>query len=392
MTDKPGVVLTAGDFQALAVLRSMSRRGIPVLVADHEHNICRYSRFRHRTAKAPPPSDDVKYADFLVDLARRENLDGWMLLPNNDACVHAISRHKARLDSVYRVPLPDHEVIKKVYVKRNTYDIAQRYGIPAPRLYRAANLEQLMSIPITFPVVVKPSVRDHFYSKVKIKGFKVDDRQQLDTVYRRVCKVIGPDEVIVQEFIPGGAEHLYSFCPFFKNGRTVGGVMARRSRQHPMDFGHASTFAELVDIPELRHAAENFLTLISYYGIAEVEFMFDKRDCQYKLIEVNPRIWGWHSLAIGAGVDLPYLLYCDATNGGHMRTDPIFPEEPLKWVRLVTDIPTVAMEVGKRRMSLRHYANSMRGKKVFAVLDPGDPLPFLAELCMLPYLWVKRRF
>ena len=78
--------------------------------------------------------------------------------------------------------------------------------------------------------------------------------------------------------------------------------MARRARQHPMDFGHASTFAELVDIPEIRNIAERFLGLIDYYGLAEVEFMQDPRDGNYKLIEVNPRVWGWHTIAIASGV------------------------------------------------------------------------------------------
>ena len=42
-----------------------------------------------------------------------------------------------------------------------------------------------------------------------------------------------------------------------------------------MDFGHASTFAEIVDIPEIKEISEKFLNLIGYYGIGEVEFMQD---------------------------------------------------------------------------------------------------------------------
>lgn len=40
--------------------------------------------------------------------------------------------------------------------------------------------------------------------------------------------------------------------------------------------------------------------------------MRDLRDEVYKLLEVNPRFKGWHSLAIAAGIDLPYLWYRDA--------------------------------------------------------------------------------
>ena len=66
-------------------------------------------------------------------------------------------------------------------------------------------------------------------------------------------------------------------------------------------------------MPEMRTVGERFLSLIDYSGVGEVEFMRDPRDGVYKLLEVNPRFWGWHSLAIAAGIDLPYLWYRDAT-------------------------------------------------------------------------------
>jgi predicted ATP-grasp superfamily ATP-dependent carboligase len=156
-----------------------------------------------------------------------------------------------------------------------------------------------------------------------------------------------------------------------------------------MDFGHASTYVELVDIPELRSLAEKFLRLINFYGIAEVEFMQDPRDYQYKLIEVNPRVWGWHTIAIAAGVDLPYLLYQDMI-GQEIEVPPSLKQ--VKWVRLTTDIPTVLLEVMKGNMKVGDYIASMRGKKADAVLSLNDPLPFLAEIALIPYLSVKRGF
>jgi predicted ATP-grasp superfamily ATP-dependent carboligase len=195
--------------------------------------------------------------------------------------------------------------------------------------------------------------------------------------------------VLVQEYIPGGPNHLYSFCPFFKNGRVLVSIMARRSRQHPMDFGHASTFAELVSIEDIQKIAEKFLGLIDYYGIAEVEFMQDPRSGEYKLIEVNPRVWGWHTLAIAAGVDFPYILYQDMI-GDKMEFQ--LPMNHMKWVRLITDVPTTFLEIIKGKMRISDYLSSMKGRKEFAVFASCDPLPFFAEIAMIPYLWIKRGF
>ena len=195
--------------------------------------------------------------------------------------------------------------------------------------------------------------------------------------------------MLIQEFIPVGPKHLYSFCPFFKDGKVVASIMARRARQHPMDFGQATTFAETVDIPELEVMGKKFLEKINYYGLAEVEFMFDIRDMQYKFLEVNARVWGWHTLAIIAGIDLPYMLFRDVN--GHPVRLPL-KRNDVKWIRLITDVPIVVMELIKRRMSFMEYGQSIKGKKGFAVFSLGDPLPFYAEILMIPYLWIKRGF
>lgn len=117
--------------------------------------------------------------------------------------------------------------------------------------------------------------------------------------------------------------------------------------------------------------------------------MIDPRDMKYKLIEVNPRIWGWHSLAIGAGVDLPYILYKDIIGEKIEVKNSVL---NIKWVRLITDIPNVFREIIKGRMKFKDYLATMKGKKVFAVLSINDPLPFIAEVIMIPYLWIKRGF
>jgi predicted ATP-grasp superfamily ATP-dependent carboligase len=156
-----------------------------------------------------------------------------------------------------------------------------------------------------------------------------------------------------------------------------------------MDFGHATTYAITVDIPELEGIARRFLRAMGYYGLSEIEFMRDDRDGKYKLIEMNARPWGWHTLAINAGVDLPYLLYLDAT-GHSVRANGF--TQGVKWCHLVTDIPTVIGEIGKGRMKISDYLRSVKGIKQDAVFSVSDPWPFVMEILLSPYLWIKRGF
>ena len=389
MKNQIGAILTGGDFQALGAIRTLARKGIPVIVLDSDFCISKYSRFVKKIFKAPRLSDENSYVDFLIKLAGKEGIKGWVIFPNSDEAVYILSKNKKVLQDYYRIPTPSWDVIKNVHIKKNTYQVAEQNGIPVPKTYYPTSLKELTELDITFPVVIKPSIRDHFYNKVKKKAFLIKTEAELEKIYLWICSVIDPSEVLVQEFIAGGPKRLFSFCPFFKDGKVVASITARRSRQHPMDFGHASTFAEIVNIPEIEKIAEKFLRLIGYYGIGEVEFMQDPQNGRYKLIELNPRIWGWHTLAIAAGVDLPYLLYQDMIGE---KIDQPYPVNNMKWVRLTTDIPTVITEIAKGNMHISDYIYSMKGKKEFAVFCQEDPLPFLMEIALIPYLWAKRGF
>ena len=385
----PGAVITGGDFQGLGVIRNLARKGIPVHVLDHELSIGRFSRYCQRYRVAPNPTREKEYISFLIAYGRRLEPGKWVLYANNDRVVYLLSKHKKILEKYYHIPTPDWDVIKYVYNKKNTYQLAESLGIPTPATYYPRDIRDLEKLDLSFPVIVKPATRDFFLEAFRKKAFLIRDKPSLLQTYKRVCDRMDPSEVMIQEFIPAGPKHLYSFCPFFKDGKVVARIMARRPRQHPMDFGKATTFAETVQIPELEDLGKRFLEKINYYGLAEVEFMFDARDGQYKFLEVNARVWGWHTLAIAAGIDLPYLLFQDMT--GQTWQIPSSRDE-VKWIRLITDIPTVMAEMLKGRMSLKEYMSSLRGKKEFAVFSMDDPLPFFAEILMIPYLWLKRGF
>jgi predicted ATP-grasp superfamily ATP-dependent carboligase len=384
-----GAVITGGDFMALGVIRSLGRKGIRVHVLDHELSIGRFSRYCRSYTVAPTPRQEKEYLSFLIDFARKLEPGKWVLYANTDRVVGLLSKHRRILEEYYHIPTPDWEVIKYVYNKKNAYRLAESLGIPAPRTYYPQDRGDLEKLGISFPVIIKPATRDDFFDLFYKKAFLVRDKPHLLQTYQKVCDLMDPSEILIQEFIPGGPKHLYSFCPFFKEGKVVARIMARRSRQHPMDFGHATTFAETVYIPELEDMGKKFLEKIHYYGLAEVEFMFDTRDQKYKFLEVNARVWGWHTLAIGAGIDLPYLLYQDVI--GQPVKLPSSCND-VKWIRMITDIPMVMSEMMKGRISPKDYLSSLRGKREYAVFSLDDPLPFFAEIPMISYRWLKRNF
>ncbi len=134
MQEKVGVVITGGDSQALGVLRTLAKKDIPIIMLDSDHCISKYSRFKKRFFRSPHPSDDQSYVDFLIDLAKKEKIhrNRWVIFPNSDETVYVLSKYKNILEEFYRIPTPGWEVIQNVYIKKNTYQLAKKGGIPIP--------------------------------------------------------------------------------------------------------------------------------------------------------------------------------------------------------------------------------------------------------------------
>ncbi|RJQ51027.1 MAG: ATP-grasp domain-containing protein [Actinobacteria bacterium] len=389
--DLPGALVIGGDFQGLGVLQSLARHGVRTLLIDNELSIGRFSRYKGKMRACPSVRDEKGFVSFLTALASEESLRGWVVYPNNDETVRVLSRHKDELESVYTVPVGPWDRVKHIYDKRLTYGLAERVGVAIPVTRYPLNSDALAGIDLEFPVIVKPAIRDHFYARTKCKAVKAETKDELARAYEWASGIVPPSEVMVQELIPAGTSGLFSLGALFKEGRLLAKVVARRLRQHPVDFGHATTYALTVDIPELEELGARVLAAAGYYGLAEVEFMRDPRDDKFKLLEINARVWGWHTLGRAAGIDLPYLLYLDAAG---MRVPPMEqPGQGVKWLRPITDVPTAMGEIMRGRMGAAEYLGTLRGCRELAPpLCLDDPLPFLMEFVIAPYLWKKRGF
>ncbi len=389
MKKNVSAIVIGGHFQGLGVIRALAHEGVKVILIEYEPCLARYSKYVDRFFRCPSITEEKKFLKFLLDLASKNGIKGSVIYPTDDETVFFLSKNRSKLEKLYKLSTPEWDVIKFAYNKKYTYQLAERLNIPIPITFYPGSVEDLEKVTIPFPLIIKPTVMRDFFRKTGKKVFLANNYDELVSLYQKACKIVEPHELLVQERIPDVANHLYSYCPLYKYDRALARIIAKRSRQHPMDFGQASTFAETVNIPELEIVGNRILSTMKYYGLCEVEFIQDPRDGIFKFLEINPRIWGWHTLAIRARVNLPFLLYQDMTDKEPF-SDSF--KEGVKWVRLMTDIPTVIQEIVKRRMKLTDYFRSLKGEKEFAVFSFKDPFPFLGELMILPYLRRKRGF
>ena len=390
MLETTGALVVGGDYQGLGIVRSLGRRGVPVCVVDDERSISRFSRYTTRFVKSPDLRDEHKVVDAVLDIGKRFNLKGWVLYPTREELVAAFSRNRAQLSELFRVPTPEWDTVRWAWDKRNTYRLANKLGIPTPVTHYPENVGQLAELDRwTPPFAIKPAIKEHFIYATKAKAWRANSHAELKALFRKASELVGPGEVMVQELIPGGGSQQFSYCAFFRKGHSVGSMVARRRRQHPLEFGRASTYVETVDEPILEELSERFLRAIDYYGLVELEYKLDFRDGQYKLLDVNARTWGYHGMGERAGVDFSYLLYADQVGLPVSRCKG---QSGIGWVRMTTDLPAACMALMAGDIDFRNYLRSLRKCKVEAVFSLGDPMPGLAEVLLLPYLAVKKGF
>jgi predicted ATP-grasp superfamily ATP-dependent carboligase len=387
--DPLGAVIVGGDFHGLGIARSLGRHGVPVCIVDDEYSIGRFSKYTTLSVAAPNLRDADATVTFLIDTGLRLNLQGWVLFPTRDEHVAAFARHRDDLSKVFRVPTPAWDVVKWAWDKWNTYCLAQKLGIPIPRTWRPANLDDIDKIDAEFPLGVKPAVKEDFFYATKAKAWRAESRDQLKSLFAKASGHVGSNAVLVQEIIPGDGRCQFSSCMFFKDGQAVGNMAAQRWRQHPPEFGRAATFVESLELPEIDELTLCFLRAINYYGLAEVEYKLDPRDGKFKLLDVNVRTWGFHSLGAAAGVDFSYLLYADQVGETVARCHG---RPGVGWIRMVTDLPTSVGGIFGGRLTVGAYLKSLKNFETESVFSREDILPSLAEIVLIPYLTAKRGF
>ncbi|HEX3256637.1 MAG TPA: hypothetical protein VHQ96_12670, partial [Gaiellaceae bacterium] len=152
----PGAVVLGGDFNGLAIVRSLGRCGVPVCVIDDESSIARASRYTTHAVKVPSLRDDAEVVDAVLRVGRRLGLDGWVLYPTRDEIVAALSRRRTILERQFVVSTPTWARVQWAWDKRNTYRRAADRGIPVPRTWTPREVGELARLPISYPVAIKP--------------------------------------------------------------------------------------------------------------------------------------------------------------------------------------------------------------------------------------------
>jgi len=370
--DPTGVIVTGGiTANALGIVRSFGRRGIPVAYIDSDPgSFVRHSRYINRRLTCKKISDsESDFISLLKDFAKQEN-HKMMIIPVGDEALLALSRHRDELEQ-FCVPVPRYETAQKLVNKKRFYLMLNEMHLPHPKTYFPEGLAELVSLgkTLAFPYIIKPAYSIPFQEEFGRKVFQVESPQDL---HRAADKLRDKDmDVMIQEIIPGRA--IYAFFTYFnKLSEPLAICGWDKIRQYPLDFGFG-TFCKSNWRPAAALDSLQLLRTMGYQGFAEVEIKRDLGDGEYKIIEINPRTSLQNTLAGACGADIAYAAYLDA--GGQAANHSLSFRNNVLWADDFLDTVSFLQHLVRRDIGMGEIIVSLNPGKVRSVAAWDDPLP-----------------
>lgn len=393
------IVLDGNQRPALAITRSLGKRGIRVTVAaETGPSLASCSRYCAGSFAYPSPYQDPE-GFFQAVLDRTRPLGRAVLIPVTDVTLGEVLGRREEFGEGIAIPFDDFEKYSLVSNKAWLVSQCRMLGLPIPRTVlsteHAAREDVIVAADaVGFPLVVKPGLSrirtEAGWTATRVRYAR--NEGELREILSGVPFSRAP--FLLQERIQGSGVGIFLLM---KDGAVLAHFAHRRLREKPPSGG-VSVLCESIEPPAAAlDAAMRLLAGVRWNGVAMVEFKIDERDDVPKILEVNARFWGSLQLAVSAGVDFPFLLVRMA------HGEPVGPVPGYRvglksrwelgdldhlWLRLARDGSRLSLPSrypSRPRVLANFVADSFRRSVRHEVFRFHDAKPFLHELGR--YVW-----
>lgn len=360
------VILFGDHIAAYGVIRALGPLGIPIYVISNSGaGIATKSRFVRKSLGLEPDRND--FVEKLVSWVRKEaGVTAVLMVAGQDDYLDVLSRNTDQLLPDLKPTFPAWETVRKVRYKHETYSIAERIGIPAPKTFYINTLCQLEECLDNFkhdefPLLMKSEDSSRFAKQYGTKGVVCNHRDEVLANYNRYDFFLG--RLLLQEMIPGGENHLLNLIAVLNAHSDPVAVFMNRKRRSAKRFSNCTLMETMWSDDVLRYSLK-LLKEIGYMGYANPEFKLDPRDGRLKLIEINGRISMSNSHALRCGINLPLNMYQEALKG------PLHAQEEFRktysdnilWWYLSGDTLSSINALRNKEITAAEYIRSIVGK------------------------------
>ena len=295
------LVTQSGMKHSLGMIRSLAKQGYEVhgLVQPGEKQpLASYSRY----CRGVFVIDQQNEESFLRDLTRLLEIQKFdVMIPVGFPVTHYVAKHATELRRLVSFLSPDTKSEAVANDKFAVQELAKSIGVPSPKTYLVTNRADIDTAlsELEFPIIIKGR-RESGSGIVATAHSRDEAHRQFQNLVTRFS--LDQDAYpVLQEFVPGWG---CGFFAIYHEGTCERVFMHKRIREYPPSGG-ASCCAESFHDARLSEYGRKLLDALVWNGVAMVEFRYDERINDYRLIEINAKFWGSLELALESGADFP---------------------------------------------------------------------------------------
>ena len=282
------ILITDGGYShSLAIIRSLTKLGHIVDCIGHPLCLSAFSKSLNKCA-FKQSEFKIQNIEYFLNFLEKEKYD--FLIPIGANSVFIVNRFRKEISKKVKINLAPYESIQNCLSKDKLLSIAQELEIPTPKIYTKKELEKYryQISENKKQIVIKPSS--------ELSNKKVVYTSKLDEINKYLKS---EKKFLFQDYING---YGVGFFAIYDNGVLIQFFMHKRIRENPPSGG-SSVCAESIYDKKLYLYGKRLLDKLKWHGVAMVEFKKQIDTKELFLMEVNPKFWASHDLAIESGIN-----------------------------------------------------------------------------------------
>jgi len=293
------LLLDGQNINTLALARELGREGYHIGVTCFKFRaLTFFSKYTDVKYKVPGYQNQRRYVKEIVEIAQNNNYK--LIIPVGLESYKAFSDNRDLVPGSIKVTLPPRESMDIASSKDRTFYHASINGINIPQTIKVElpHKNKLIRFinKVGFPVVLKGSLCG--VDNLRYCNNTLELVEALDWLFRF------ENVIVCQEYIKG---ETHGFYTYYYEGRMYASFMHERIKEFPITGGPSAVARSYYD-KNLELISKKLLDSLDWNGPAMVEWKLDSRDGKYKLIEINPKLWGSLDLTVQSGVNIPKLM------------------------------------------------------------------------------------
>jgi len=193
-------------------------------------------------------------------------------------CFYDYMRNEEKYADRISFMLPELDTFQLARNKKQFQEYCETKGLPVPKSYGGHNINDLKN---QFrPVIAKKNIGAGSVGMIYVE--QKQDLQRLNEIEHNAYLI--QEKIESDKNIHGG----FYLC---NDGETISYHGHRRIRTFP-EKGGVTVYSSTDETEEIRQIGEDLLKKLNWSGFAMIEFMYDVNAQQWKIIELNPRLWG----------------------------------------------------------------------------------------------------